>query len=183
MELLKKVRETLKKYSMLSEGDSVLLGLSGGADSVCLGIILHELRHDFNLTLNAVYVDHGLRPGEVENEKKFCKDFCDKFKINFFTKSVDVKKYAKEKKMNQQEAARELRYQIYGDIPMNIGAAKIALGHNADDQVETVLIHLMRGAGYKGLSGMPPVRSSEFGVRGSEFLFSLSTLNSPLLTL
>ncbi|MEK7237948.1 MAG: tRNA lysidine(34) synthetase TilS, partial [Nitrospirota bacterium] len=148
--------------------DNVIIGLSGGPDSVCLGIILHKLRVDFNLTLNAVYVDHGLRPDEVENEKAFCKNFCNNLGIGFFTKAVDVKEYAKDRKLNIQEAARELRYHAYEEVSKKAGAAKIALGHTADDQVETVLIHLMRGAGYKGLSGMPPVRSSEFGVLSSE---------------
>lgn len=165
MELLKKIRKTIIKYNMLSEGDNVIIGLSGGPDSVCLGIILHKLRVDFNLTLNAVYVDHGLRPDEVENEKAFCKNFCNNLGIGFFTRAVDVKEYAKDRKLNIQEAARELRYHAYEEVSKKAGAAKIALGHIADDQVETVLIHLMRGAGYKGLSGMPPVRSSESRVK------------------
>ncbi|MEK7271796.1 MAG: ATP-binding protein, partial [Nitrospirota bacterium] len=100
MELIKKVKESINKYSMLSEGDNVIIGLSGGPDSVCLGIILHKLRVDFNLTLNAVYVDHGLRPDEVENEKAFCKNFCNNLGIGFFTKAVDVKEYAKDRKLN-----------------------------------------------------------------------------------
>ncbi len=168
MELLKKVKETINKYSMLSEGDSVLVGLSGGPDSVCLGVILHKLRVDFNLTLNAVYVDHGLRPLEVENEKKFCKDFCDSLGIGFYTESVDVKTYAKDRKLNLQEAARELRYQTYEEVSRKIGATKIALGHIADDQAETFLIMLLRGSGARGLSGIPPVRSLEFRGKSSE---------------
>ncbi|MDP3297439.1 MAG: tRNA lysidine(34) synthetase TilS [Thermodesulfovibrionia bacterium] len=158
MELLKKVKETINKYSMLSEGDNVIIGLSGGPDSVCLGIILHKLRVDFNLTLNAVYIDHGLRPDEVENEKAFCKDFCNNFGIGFFTKAIDVKKYAKDRKLNLQEAARELRYHAYEEVSKKAGAAKIALGHTADDQTETFFMMLLRGSGMKGLSGIPPVR-------------------------
>ena len=165
MELLKKIRKTIIKYNMLSEGDNVIIGLSGGPDSVCLGIILHKLRVDFNLTLNAVYVDHGLRPDEVENEKAFCKNFCNNLGIGFFTKAVDVKEYAKDRKLNMQEAARELRYHAYEEVSKKACAAKIALGHTADDQSETFFIMLLRGSGMKGLSGIPPVRSLDLGVK------------------
>ena len=165
MELLKKIRKTIIKYNMLSEGDNVIIGLSGGPDSVCLGIILHKLRVDFNLTLNAVYVDHGLRPDEVENEKAFCKNFCNNLGIGFFTKAVDVKEYAKDRKLNMQEAARELRYHAYEEVSKKACAAKIALGHTADDQSETFFMMLLRGSGMKGLSGIPPVRNLDLGVK------------------
>jgi len=158
MEFPEKILNTIKKYSMLLRQDSVLLGLSGGPDSVCLGFILHKLRNDFNLTLNAVYIDHGLRPDEIEDEKTFCKEFCDNLGIKFFTKAIDVKNYAKDKKLGIQEAARELRYQIFEGLARDINATKIALGHNADDQVETFLMRLLRGSGMSGLSGIPPVR-------------------------
>ncbi|MBI5097710.1 MAG: tRNA lysidine(34) synthetase TilS [Nitrospirae bacterium] len=168
MELLKKVKETINKYSMFSEGDRVLIGFSGGPDSVCLAVILDKLKKDFNLSLYAVYVDHGLRPDEVENEKKFCREFCDKLGIIFFCESVDVGNYARQKGLNKQEAARDLRYKVYEEIAGRINATKVALGHNADDQAETLLMMLLRGSGRKGLSGIPPVRKLELGVRSQE---------------
>ena len=143
---------------MLSEGDCVIIGLSGGPDSVCLAVILDKLKKEFNLSLYAVYIDHGLRPDEIENEKEFCREFCDKLGINFLCESVDVKNYIKQKGINLQEAARELRYQVYENVAANVKAAKIALGHNADDQAETLLMMLLRGSGRRGLSGIPPVR-------------------------
>jgi tRNA(Ile)-lysidine synthase len=158
MKLLQKVQETIKKYSMLSKGDSVLIGLSGGPDSVCLTVILDKLKGNFNLSLHAVYVDHGLRPEEGKKEQAFCRTICEKLGIGFCSKSVDVKGYAKEKRLNIQEAARELRYQIFEEVSKEINATKIALAHNADDQAETVLMRLLRGSGSKGLSGIPPVR-------------------------
>ena len=158
MDILKKVLDTINKYSMLSEGDSVLLGLSGGPDSICLARILHKLKVDFNLTLNAVYIDHALRPGEVVREKAFCKNFCDTLGIGFFWRSVDLTKDARNRTSNIQEAARELRYGVYEEISGEIRATKIALGHTADDQAETFLMRLLRGSGSRGLSGIPPVR-------------------------
>ncbi|RJQ14674.1 MAG: tRNA lysidine(34) synthetase TilS [Nitrospiraceae bacterium] len=158
MELLKKVKETINRYTMLSEGDCVLVGLSGGPDSVCLAVILDKLKKDFNLSLHAVYVDHGLRPEEVEGEKAFCKEFCDALGINFLYEQVDVRGHAKDRRLNRQEAARELRYGVFDEVAKKINAAKIALGHTASDQAETLLMMLLRGAGRKGLSGIPPVR-------------------------
>jgi len=168
MGLLKKVKETINKYSMLTQGDHLLIGLSGGADSVCLSIILSKLREDFNLTLSAVYIDHGLRPEETEEEKLFCKALCDGLGIGFYIKTIDVRGYAKEKKLNLQEAGRELRYQVYEELCKEINATKIAPGHNADDQAETFLMRLLRGSGPTGLSGIPPVRRQEIRSQKSE---------------
>ncbi len=168
MELLKKVKETINKYSMLSEADHVLIGLSGGADSVCLTILLSKLREDFNLTLSAVYIDHGLRPEETEHEKAFCKALCNNLGIDLHIKGVDVRGYAKENKLNLQEAGRELRYKVYEGLVSGIKAGRIALGHNADDQAETFLMRLLRGSGEKGLSGIPPVRRQEVRSQNSE---------------
>lgn len=166
MQLPEKVRETIKKYSMLSEDDSVLIGLSGGTDSVCLTGILVKLKKDFNLSaINAVYVDHGLRPDEVENERIFCRNFCDSLGIGFISKSVDVESYAKDRKLSKQEAARELRYRVFEDVSAEVKATKIALGHNADDQAETFMMRLLRGSGTKGLSGIPPVRRLAYSVQ------------------
>lgn len=165
MQLPENVRETIKKYSMLSEDDSVLIGLSGGTDSVCLTGILVKLKKDFNLSaINAVYVDHGLRPDEVENERIFCRNFCDSLGIGFISRSVDVESYAKDRKLSKQEAARNLRYRVFEEVSVEVKATKIALGHNADDQAETFMMRLLRGSGTKGLSGIPPTRN--LGVRG-----------------
>jgi len=163
MDLVKKVKETISKYSMLSEGDCVLIGLSGGPDSVCLAVILDKLRSDFNLSLHAAYIDHGLRPDEVENEKSFCRHFCSGLGIDFSAVAVDVKGYVKDRGSNIQEAARILRYEALEKHASKIQAARIAVGHNADDRAETFLINLFRGSGRKGLSGIPPVRGLETG--------------------
>jgi len=107
MDMLRGVRETVTKYSMLSAGDHVLIGLSGGPDSVCLAAVLEKFREDFNLTLSAVYIDHGLRPGEVKNELRFCEDFCRDHRIQFYSESVDIKRHAEEGRQNLQADARE----------------------------------------------------------------------------
>jgi tRNA(Ile)-lysidine synthase len=158
MELFEKVKKTIKKHSMLSGGETVLIALSGGPDSVYLLNALNNLKDEFKLDLHALYVDHGLRPEETPLETEFCKNLCEKLKLPFITKSIDVKSYAQEKGMNIQAAARELRYQVFEETAFEINAHKIALGHTADDQAETLLMRLLRGSGPTGLSGIPPIR-------------------------
>ncbi|UCD35529.1 MAG: hypothetical protein JSU90_01480, partial [Nitrospiraceae bacterium] len=88
MEIVRKVRETIGRYSMLSDGDHVLIGLSGGADSVCLAVILDKVREVFNLSLSALYVDHGLRPHETPQEHTFCEKLCAGMRVNFHARAV-----------------------------------------------------------------------------------------------
>lgn len=152
------VMETIRKYSMLSDGDHVLVGLSGGPDSVCLAVILDKLREEFNLSLSAVYVDHSLRPDEVRKELEFCEGLCTELHISFHYRTLDVKQYVQDAGLNLHEAARELRYAAFEEVALSINAGRIALGHNADDQAETVLMRLFRGSGRKGMTGIPPVR-------------------------
>lgn len=153
-----KISDTIHKYSMLAGGETVLIGLSGGPDSVCLLHVLHALKSKLSLTLHAVYVDHGLRPGETAGEIEFCEKICNGLSIPFFTKTIDVKNYAAQNGMNKQEAARELRYRAFEETAHETKAQKIALGHTADDQAETLLMRLLRGSGRTGLAGIPPVR-------------------------
>lgn len=158
--LANKITATIKKFSMLSGGETVLAGLSGGPDSVCMLHILNGLRERYNLTLHAVYIDHGLRPGETVKEREFCKKLCDSLNLQFVAKSVEVKSFAQTQGLNMQEAARQLRYATYDETAYALRADRIALGHTADDQAETLLMRLLRGAGPTGLAGIPPVRKS-----------------------
>jgi tRNA(Ile)-lysidine synthase len=157
-ELFQKVKKTIEKYFMLSGRERVLIALSGGPDSVCLLYILKNLNEGIRLDLHALYVNHGLRPEEAVREIEFCKNLCAMLNLPFLTKCIDVKFYAKEKKLNIQEAARELRYRVFEETARELDAQKIALGHTADDQAETLLMRLLRGTGPAGLSGIPPVR-------------------------
>ncbi len=158
--LITKVSATIKKHSMLSDKEKILVGLSGGPDSVCLLYVLDNLKDRFMLDLHATYIDHGLRPEETPEEIEFCKKTCERLSIPFIAKMIDVKTYAKEQGLNRQEAARESRYRIFHETAYEVNAHKIALGHTADDQAETLLMRLFRGSGPTGLSGIPPVRGN-----------------------
>lgn len=192
MNLIDKVDKTIKKYNMLHFNDHVLVGLSGGPDSVCLVYVLNSFKQKYSLRLSAAYIDHGLRPKDVPKEIEFCENLCKQLNIDFYTKSVSVKEFSLQEKISIQEAARILRYSALEHISLNIKANKIAIAHNADDQAETVLMRLLRGAGPAGLSGIPPVRKkiirplieierheieSYLRERGIEFIFDPSNSN------
>ncbi|MCE5312654.1 MAG: tRNA lysidine(34) synthetase TilS [Nitrospiraceae bacterium] len=151
---------TITKYSMLSQGDHVLVGLSGGPDSTCLLHLLKRQGENFNISVSAIYIDHCLRPDETPDETRFCKELCSSLGIPFRSVQIDVKAYAQQSRLNLHEAARELRYKAMQQHALEINAGRIALGHNADDQAETILMRLLRGTGPSGLSGIPPVRGN-----------------------
>jgi len=158
MGFIEQVSSTIKKYSMLSEKDRVLVGLSGGPDSVSLLIALKRLQDTLSIRLYTIYIDHGLRPKETANEIEFCKSISESLGVGFTSRAFDVKGFAKSQRLNLQEAGRILRYRAFEEESIRLGANRIALGHTLNDQIETFLIRLLRGAGLKGLSGIPPVR-------------------------
>ncbi len=158
--IIGRVKQTISAYSMLNLKECVLVGLSGGPDSVCLLHILAELIEEMSLSLYAAYIDHGLRPSETPEEIKFCKNLCNGLSVYLTVRPVDVKSYALNTGLSKQEAARRLRYKVLEEVASELGADKIALGHNADDQVETFFINILRGTGPRGLSGIPPVREN-----------------------
>jgi tRNA(Ile)-lysidine synthase len=157
-DLCSRIRETIRKHSMLKGGETVLLGLSGGPDSVSLLTLLNDLKNEFGLIIHAVYVDHNLRPEETPAEIAFCRKLCEKMQVDFRVKSVDVLARVKKHGLNKQQAARDLRYLAFSEAGDETGADRIALAHNADDQTETILMRIVRGTGPAGLSGIPPKR-------------------------
>ena len=156
-----KVLETIKEYKMFSPGDSVLLGVSGGADSTALLYSLHALKSELKLSqIYVAHLNHMLRKEDAELDQKFVEGLSKNLGYLCLTESCDVAAYAAKNKMSLEEAGRSVRYKFYSDTAKKTGANKIALGHTADDSVETFLMRLLRGAGLKGLTGIPPVRSN-----------------------
>lgn len=142
---------------MVRPGERVLVALSGGPDSLCLLAVLTALRTELSIEIEAVHVDHGLRP-EAADEALRVQDLCAKAGIPCVVRRVRVRDHASEEGCSIQEAARELRYAACYEVAEEVGADRIAMGHTADDQAETVLMRLLRGAGPTGLAGIPPVR-------------------------
>ena len=153
-----KVKKIIERYNMFSPGDRVLVGVSGGPDSVCLLHILNRCRKEMVLSLHVVHINHGIRKRESKREEKFVSHLAGRMGLPITVKSLDVPSYARRKKLTVEEAARDMRYSALERLAGKLNAKKIALGHTASDQVETVLMHLLRGSGPQGLSGISPVR-------------------------
>ena len=153
-----KVKKTIKKHRMLESGDKVIVGVSGGPDSMALLYLLDHIKEDYNLTLKVAHLNHGFRGREAQREAQFVEEIAQQLELLFEVKTFDVPAYKKKSSLSSQEAARVIRYRFLKDVGRRFHASKIALGHNADDQAETMMMWLLRGTGLKGLSGMPPVR-------------------------
>lgn len=155
--MLNKVINTCEKFKMISNGDSVLVGLSGGADSVSLLYSLYLLKERYNLKLYAAHIHHGIRGNEANEDLKFCKKFCEKINVKLFYKKLDIPALAKERKQSLELCGREERYRFFEEIKTKYNA-KIATAHTASDNIETLFLNLTRGCCLKGASGIPPVR-------------------------
>ena len=152
MRILDRVASVINSHNLINANDSVIVAVSGGADSLALLHILHDI--DLPLNLVAIYVDHGLRPQETPQEQKTIQDSCLALKIPFKIRAVNVHELVAREKKSLEEAARFLRYKALEGVRQECGATLIAVGHTADDQVEEFFIRLIRGSSSKGLSGM-----------------------------
>ncbi|HTW91995.1 MAG TPA: tRNA lysidine(34) synthetase TilS [bacterium] len=151
---------TVKEYGLLPEGSGVLVAVSGGADSVCLLDLLRLAQPRFNLKLAAFHLNHGLRESAARDER-FVRKLCQDWRVELVAARADVAGYAKRHKMGIEEAGRELRYRHMERAARKLGCGIIALGHTANDNLETMLLNLARGAGPRGLAGIPVTRTSE----------------------
>ena len=140
---------------LISRKDCVLVGLSGGADSVCLLHFLQYLAKEKHFALAAVHVNHGLRGRAAKADENFCRDLCQTLKIELFVKKVDAKKVAQKYNLSPEHGARKARYAAYTQVAKKWGATKLALGHHLDDLAETFLLNLLRGTHVQGLAGIP----------------------------
>lgn len=151
--MIEKVREFIKEKGLLKEGDKILIGLSGGADSICLALCLKRI-FGGKISLLAVHVNHGIRGEEAKRDEDFVKNFCDKNAIPCIIKEVDVPNFARENKLSEEEAGRLIRYRIFDEVMREKGFEKIAVAHNKEDVVETFLLNLARGSALRGLTGI-----------------------------
>ena len=156
--MIDKIWEFQKKFDMIRPQDKVIAGVSGGADSVCLLLVLKELQRRCAFELEAVHVEHGIRGQESMDDAAFAERFCRQQGIPCSVFHVDAPAMASAQKKTLEEAARELRYQCFADVCKGQENAKIAVAHHGDDCAETMLFHLCRGTGLRGLCGIPPVR-------------------------
>lgn len=153
MELLENARALAAEYDMLPAGTRVLCAVSGGADSMCL---LHWLSQQENISLVAAHFNHQLRGEESDRDETFVRDFCRERAIPLTVGRGDVRAFAQREKLSIEEAGRTLRYAFLSQAAQVEGCSRIATAHNAGDNAETVLLHLLRGSGLQGLTGIAP---------------------------
>ena len=159
-QLRERVFRTISEHNLIEKGDTVIAGVSGGADSVCLLFLLLDLKERLSIDVTALHVEHGIRGESSRCDAGFVEKLCKEHDIPFQMKEVDAPGYAKEHKVTLEEAARLLRYGAFFEAAkqFNEKRVKIAVAHHRDDQAETVLFQMARGSGLRGLGGMHPKR-------------------------
>ena len=157
--LIHKVLDTIKKYHLIETGDRLVLGVSGGPDSITMLDILLKIQQEKLIAFDMVvaHVNHMIRE-EANEDEEFVKKYCMKNNIQFFSKSIDVQKIANTNKISTEEAGRNARYDFFDEVLQKINGNKIAIAHNKNDKVETMMMNALRGCGIQGLKGIEPIR-------------------------
>lgn len=158
--LASRLQEELCDGALISKGDRILVAFSGGADSVALLMLLHNIREKLGIEIAAAHLNHGIRGAEADRDEAFCTELCQKNGITFVAGRVNVPSECKKTGEGLEECARRLRYAFLEETAKTLSCNRIATAHHADDNIETVLLHMIRGCGLKGLSGIPAKRGN-----------------------
>ena len=145
--------DTCKRFNLIDSGDKIVVGVSGGPDSISLLHLLIKYKQKFGYELVVCHINHLIREDSTDDEI-FVENYCEKNNIKFYVKRIDVETYAKENKLSVEDAGRRIRYDFFEEVRNKENANKIAIAHNKNDNAETVLLNLIRGAGTKGLEGI-----------------------------
>ena len=158
-----RVLKTIKKNRLIVNGDKIVLGVSGGPDSISMLNILRELKEEGTLQFNMVvaHINHMIREEAIEDEK-YVEDYCKKNGIECYVKRINVIEYAQNNKIGTEEAGRKARYDFFDEIAQKTNANKIAIAHNKNDKIETIIMHILRGSGLSGLKGIEPIRNNRY---------------------
>lgn len=156
-----KIIDTIKKYNLIEHGDSLVIGVSGGPDSICLLHVLNELKNEIGFNIYVAHVNHMIR-NEADEETKYVENICEKLKIKCFVKRIDVLKIANNSKRGTEETGRQIRYEFFNEILEKTNSNKIATAHNNNDKIETIIMNILRGSGLSGLKGIEPIRDNKY---------------------
>jgi len=153
--LKQKVLETIEKYELIKSGDKIVLGVSGGPDSIAMLNILNEIKNEkiINFDFVTAHVNHGIRKNAIKDEE-YVIDFCKKINTECFVHYADIKKIAKENKKGIEETGREIRYEFFNEVMKLTNSNKVAVAHNSNDNAETIIMNIIRGSGTNGLKGI-----------------------------
>lgn len=158
-----KVIQTIKKNKLIINGDKIVLGVSGGPDSISMLDILRKIKEENIIQFDIVvaHINHLIRKEAVEDEE-YVKKYCEKNGIECYIKRIDVQELAQNKKIGTEEAGRKARYEFFDEISQKTSSNKIAVAHNKNDKIETIIMHVLRGSGTSGLIGIEPIRDNKY---------------------
>lgn len=159
--LKEKVLKTIKKYNLINEGDKIVIGVSGGPDSICLLHVLNSLKEELKIKLYVAHINHMIRE-VADSETEYVQNFCKDLGIECFVKKMDIIKLAKKEKKGTEETGREVRYDFFNEILEKTHSNKIATAHNSNDKAETVILNILRGSGVSGLKGIEATRDNKY---------------------
>lgn len=161
--VLAKVRQTIARYDLFSCGEHVIVAVSGGPDSTALLLALAALAPEYGLKLTVAHLNHMFRGADAEADARWVADLARRLNVPFAREDTDVPELIRRTGMTVEQAGRVARYRFYERLAREIGATKVAVGQTRDDQAETVLLHLLRGAGLTGIAGIRPKRRAPYG--------------------
>ena len=154
-----KLLKAINEYSLIEDGDKIIVALSGGADSTALLCSLMSIRESLSLTIYACHINHLLRGDESFRDENFVRELCEKLGVELFVLQCDINKLASERNLGSEECGRQVRYDFLNKNATRLGA-KIATAHTSTDSMETILMNISRGSGIKGARGIPPKRDN-----------------------
>ncbi|MBR3324566.1 MAG: tRNA lysidine(34) synthetase TilS [Clostridia bacterium] len=153
--------DTIRENDLIEKGDKIIVGVSGGPDSITLLNCLHKFQNELQCEIIVAHINHLIRKDSTDDEQ-FVENLCNKMEIKFFCKREDVEKLAKEQKRSTEEIGRIVRYEFFDEVAKKEGANKIAIAHNMNDNAETMLLNLIRGTGLAGLEGIQPMQYKKY---------------------
>ena len=159
--LKEQVLNTIKKYDLIRKNDKIICGISGGPDSICMLDILKDLTKQLEFEIIVCHINHLIREEAISDEQ-YVVNYCKENNIKCYVKRIDVKKYANNNKQGTEEAGRIVRYAFFEEIMKKTSANKIAIAHNKNDKIETIIMNMLRGSGISGLKGIEPKRENKY---------------------
>ena len=157
------ILSTIKKFNLINQNEKIICGVSGGPDSICMLDILRKLKEEKKLDIEIIvsHVNHMIRK-EAGEDEKYVENYCKRYGIKFYAKRIDVTQYANNKKQGTEEAGRNVRYAFFEEILEKENADKIAIAHNKNDKIETMIMNVLRGSRISGLKGIEPIRNNKY---------------------
>lgn len=159
--LKEEVLKKIKTYNLIEKNDKVVIGVSGGPDSICLLHLLYSIKKELGFEIVVAHINHQIRE-VADSETEYVKDFCKNLEIECFVKKENILELAKEQKKGTEEVGRQVRYDFFEDVAQKTNSNKIATAHNSNDRAETVILNILRGSGISGLKGIEAMRDNKY---------------------